>query len=238
MLRKSLLVLIPLATCLAVACAQRDKADDALVEAPRAPRPQSITPPPPDTVGTMTLETALATRRSVRNFAPSPLSDVQIGQLCWACQGVTGADGVHRTSPSAGALYPLELYVATPDHLLHYLASEHRLEVVQGGDLRPDLQAAALDQEHIGQAPAVFIVCGVVERLAVKYGDRSERFMFIESGHAAQNLLLQAVAQGLGACPVGAFDDQALAQLLGLGPGEVPLYLIPAGSVAAAAAAP
>jgi len=119
--------------------------------------------------------------------------------------------------------------------LLHFPALGHRLEVVQGGDLRPDLQAAALDQEHIGQAPAVFIVCGVVERLAVKYGDRPERFMFIEAGHAAQNLLLQAVAQGLGACPVGAFDDQALAQLLGLGPGEVPLYLIPAGSVAAAA---
>lgn len=232
MLRRSLLVLIPLATCLAVACAQRDEAGDAAVGVPPSPEVQSIAPPPPDLVGTMTLEAALASRRSVRNFAPTALSQAQLGQLSWACQGATGPGGAFRTAPSAGALYPLELYVATPDALLHYRPAEHRLEVVRTGDIRRELQAVALGQEQIGQAPAVFILCGVVERLAVKYGDRSERFMLLEAGHAAQNLLLQAVTLGLGACAVGAFDDDGLAELLQLDAGERPLYLVTAGAAA------
>ncbi len=229
MLRKSLLVLVPLATLVAVACAQRDAQNSGVrIETP-APARETIALPQPDMAGVISLEQALASRRSVRSYAAEPLGDASIGQLCWAAQGITDRNGLFRTAPSAGALYPLELYVATSEGLYRYSPREHRLSLVVAGDTRRDIQAAGLGQEHLGQAPAVFILCGVVSRLEEKYGDRSSRYMYIEAGHAAQNLLLQAVTLDLGACPVGAFDDAGLARVLRLTGGEAPLYLIPVG---------
>jgi SagB-type dehydrogenase family enzyme len=184
--------------------------------------------PEPRQEGDMTFEEVIAARRSVREYTDQALSDEQVSQLCWAAQGVTD-DGGHRAAPSAGALYPLELYVALPDGLHHYLPDRHILETVSREDMRLALWRAGLEQDSIRDALAVFTLAGVVARTAAKYGDRAERYVWLEAGHAAQNLLLQAVALGLAAVPIGAFDDRAVAGALSLPSGCSPLYLIPVG---------
>ena len=189
---------------------------------------QELRLPEPRLDGEVSLEEALARRRSVRSFADTPLTPAQIGQLAWAAQGITDPRG-YRASPSAGALYPLELYVATADGLFRYLPAGHRLALHLEGDRRPAIQAAALNQEPLGEAPAVFVITAVSERTAVKYGERTPRYVHMEAGHAAQNLLLEAVALGLGGVPMGAFHDGRMSETLSLPENEIPLYLIPVG---------
>jgi SagB-type dehydrogenase family enzyme len=187
--------------------------------------------PSPRLDGALSLEAALATRRSIRELSGQPLSDADIGQLLWAGQGVTDADG-RRTAPSAGALYPLELYVATADGVSHYLPVDHALEGVVSHDARPRLQAAALGQAPVGDAPLVIVIAAVPARTEAKYGrDRAPRYVHLEAGHVAQNVLLQAVSLGLGAVPIGAFDDAAVAEAVSLPPGSSPLYLLCIGQV-------
>ena len=184
--------------------------------------------PPPRTTGPMTLEEAFSKRQSVRTYADSPLSLEEIAQLFWAAQGVTRSWG-GRTAPSAGALYPLEVYAATAKGVYHYLPDNHRAEVSLEQDVRTALWAAGLRQDCLRQAPTIFAITAVYERTAGKYGKRAERYVELEAGHAAQNLLLQAAALGLGAVPIGAFDDESVASALQLPAGEAPLYLIPVG---------
>lgn len=192
--------------------------------------PVAVTPlPTPAVSGDVSLEAALAGRRSVREFSDRPLAAAELGQLLWAAQGITDPRG-YRTAPSAGALYPLEIYVVTAGGLYHYQPARHALAVVGGSDVRQALYEAALRQEAVSRAPAVFVIAAVYERTAVKYGaERSPRYVHLEAGHAAQNVLLQAVALGLGAVPIGAFDDGAIQEAMGLPAEEQPLYLIPVG---------
>jgi len=185
--------------------------------------------PAPRREGVLSLEAALQRRRSIRSFTSETLATAQIGQLLWAAQGVTDPQGF-RTAPSAGALYPLECYVVTATGAFHYEPARHRLQPRADNDLRGALAAAALGQEAVAAAPAVVVIAAVYERTARKYGnDRARRYATLEAGHAAQNVLLEAVALGLGGVPVGAFDDGEVARLLDLGSGETPLYLIPVG---------
>jgi SagB-type dehydrogenase family enzyme len=184
--------------------------------------------PPPAKRGSMSLEEALAHRRSVRDFAADTLDERTIGQLLWAAQGITDPEGF-RTAPSAGALYPLEVYVAGPTGLSHYQSRGHRQEILTTGDVRTALARAAHGQGAVAEAPAVFVITAVTERTAAKYGNRAERYVQLEAGHAAQSLLLEAVALGLGAVPIGAFDDGRVHEALHLSRGETPLYLIPVG---------
>lgn len=185
--------------------------------------------PSPRARGSMSLEEALERRRSVREFTSERLAPAEVGQLLWAAQGVTGAEG-GRTAPSAGALYPLELYAVTPDGLFHYVPANHTLRLTRSGDARPELRRAAFDQASVGAAPAVIVVTGVIQRTSAKYGvDRGTRYVQLEAGHATQNLLLEAVALGLGAVPIGAFDDAGVREILGLSKDESPLYLLPVG---------
>jgi SagB-type dehydrogenase family enzyme len=191
---------------------------------------EATTPlPPPILEGGTSLEETLARRRSVREFDDTPLTAAELGQLLWAAQGLTSERGL-RTAPSAGALYPLELYVVTAGGVFHYEPRGHQLSAVRGEDRRAALYEAALSQEAVLQAPAVFVVTAVYARTEQKYGaQRSPRYVHLEAGHAAQNLLLQAVALGLGAVPIGAFQDEQVQETLGLPPDHEPLYLIPAG---------
>ena len=190
---------------------------------------QQISLPAPVRAGRMTLEEAMARRRSVREFVAKPLSEQQLGQLLWAAQGITHGDGL-RTAPSAGALYPLEIYVATAAGVFHYDPHKHVLVRTQEADARPALWRAALEQDQIRDAGAVFIFTAVFERTARKYGAaRTPRYVHIEVGHAAQNLLLQAVALNLGSVPVGAFRDAEVQKSLNLPKEQEPLYLIPVG---------
>jgi SagB-type dehydrogenase family enzyme len=183
--------------------------------------------PSPVDAGERSLEEVLAERRSVRQFDGRSVDRADLAQLLWAAQGVTDAHG-HRTAPSAGGLYPLELYVVDAAGVWRYVADEHGLLPVVLTDVRAELTAAA-GQECVADADTIVVVTGIEARTRVRYGDRAERYVWLEAGHAAQNLLLQATALGLGAVPVGAFDDAAVARALELADGERPLYLVPVG---------
>jgi SagB-type dehydrogenase family enzyme len=185
--------------------------------------------PPPAFVGAVSLEELLAQRRSVRQFDGQRLTIAELSQLLWAAQGISDDRG-YRTAPSAGALYPLEIYVATEEGVFHYLSEEHGWQVLNQSDVRQNLYEAALRQDAVRQAPVVFAIAAVYERTAQKYGGaRSPRYVHLEAGHAAQNLLLQAVALDLGAVPIGAFDDRQVQDALGLQDDHEPLYLIAVG---------
>jgi SagB-type dehydrogenase family enzyme len=201
---------------------------------PTSPLSTVLSLPSPATAGSLSLEEALAGRRSVREFTSQPLSWAHIGQLLWAAQGVTDAEG-RRTAPSAGGLYPLDLYAVTAEATWRYLPEQHALERVHERDLRPELRAAALDQDAVAAAPLVVVMVAVPARTAGRYGqERAIRYAQLEAGHAAQNLLLEAVALELASVPVGAFDDARIGSTLGLPAGQTPLYLLPVGYPAAA----
>ncbi len=200
----------------------------------QAARAAAIDLPAPQIAGATTVSHALANRRSVRAYAPAPLTLHETSQLLWAAQGTSCREGL-RTAPSAGALYPLETYLVAGQvknlaaGIYRYLTRPHRLQLVSPGDHRAALATAALGQHWIATAPAVIVFTAVASRTTIKYGARAARYIHMEVGHAAQNLALQAVALDLGSGMVGAFDDHEVARLLGLAANEEALYIVPAG---------
>jgi SagB-type dehydrogenase family enzyme len=185
--------------------------------------------PDPLTEQGISLQAALSGRRSVREFSGEPLTIDEISQLLWAAQGITH-DGDRRTAPSAGATYPLELYLVTAESVFQYVARDHALLPTMEGDLRQDLCAASLEQEFILEAPVTVVFTAVFARTEQRYGsNRSPRYVHIEVGHAAQNLMLQAVALGLDTVPVGAYEDEIVSRVLNLPVDHIPLYLVPVG---------
>lgn len=225
MMRNSLIMLVLLMANLAHLVA--DGADMAASD---------IALPAPSGKGEMSLDEALARRHSVRDFSLDALTLEQAAQLLWAAQGVTHPG--HRSAPSAGATYPLVVYLVAGDvkHLdagiYRYLPERHHLVQVVGGDLRGQLARAASNQNWLRQAPAVIVIAAAFKRTEARYGQRADQYVPMEAGHAAQNILLEATALGLGATPVGAFQDEIVARLLHLPADETPLYLIPVGSPA------
>ena len=195
-----------------------------------SPAEAAVTDLPPPVLGSgVTLEGALSNRRSVREYSDQPLTTADLGQLLWAAQGITSERGF-RTAPSAGALYPLEVYLLTADGVFHYGPQDHQLRLMSQADARPALYRAALQQEPVLRAPVVFVLAAVYARTAKKYGEeRGPRYVQMEAGHAAQNLLLEATALGFGAVPIGAFHDQEVQKALDLPADHQPLYLIPVG---------
>ena len=156
-----------------------------------------ITLPPVDSKGATFLEEVLRKRESWRRFSQEPLTNEEVARVMWAAQGVTRTWG-GRTAPSAGALFPLEIYVVLEWGVHHYLPRNHQLLRLSGEDVREALCSAALSQVFIRDAPATVVIAVVFERVTVKYGSRGERYAMIEAGHAAQNSLLQATSMGLG----------------------------------------
>jgi len=185
--------------------------------------------PPPSRDGGMSVEEALTKRRSVRRFADRALTQAQIGQLAWAAQGITETTRGLRTAPSAGALYPLKLYLLTAEGVFRYSPEGHGLVTLAKGDMRQRLSTAALGQRSVASAALDFVITGVYQRTRAKYGERAELYVHLEAGHVAQNIHLQAVALGLGSVPVGAFREAEVSRVLGLGEDESPLYVIPVG---------
>jgi SagB-type dehydrogenase family enzyme len=184
--------------------------------------------PRPRLTGNVSLEEAISRRASVRAFGPQPLRVEEISQLLWAAQGITRDWGA-RSAPSAGALYPLELYLVTHVGLSLYLPDGHRLALVSSRDLRSPLARAALGQDAVECAPVVVVIAAVYARSRAKYGDRAVRFATLEAGHVAENLLLQAVALGLATVPVGALDADEVAAVLDLPGSREPIYLVAVG---------
>ena len=192
--------------------------------------------PGPRTEGAVTIEQGLHRRRSVREFREAPLRLEELSQLLWAAQGITHREGF-RTAPSAGALFPLEVYVVAgkvhglPPGLLRYVPSLHVLERLADGDRRLVLTRAALDQAMVAHAPATLALCAFYERVTDRYGQRGIRYVHMEAGHAAQNVYLQALSLQVGTVVLGAFDDDRVRDVLALAPREQPLYLMPVGKV-------
>lgn len=195
---------------------------------------QTIRLPEARLSGALSVERALQGRRSLRDFGDRPLALQELAQLLWAAQGLTHAGG-YRTAPSAGALYPLEVYAVVGNvtglkvGVYRYLPIEHQLARVVEGDRRGTVATAALSQNWIRQAPAILVIAGVFERTARKYGVRATQYVHFEAGCAAQNVALQGVAEGIGSVVVGAFDDAAVVGAAGLAPGERPIALLPVG---------
>ena len=199
------------------------------------PTTQAVQLPEPSLSSPVSLEEALAQRRSIRGFSDHQVTLAEIGQLLWAAQGITEPRRGLRTAPSAGATYPLEIVVIVgraeglAPGVYRYAPGRHALTPLLQDDQRQSLTRAALNQSALLQAPVTFAVTAVHARTESRYGQRATRYVDMEAGHAAQNLSLQAVALGLGSVVIGAFDDQDVAALLDLPPGEAPLYLIPVG---------
>lgn len=191
--------------------------------------------PEPARRGTVSVEEALQARRSVRAYADTPLTLTQLGQILWAAQGITAANG-HRTAPSAGATYPLELYVVVgnvtglPAGVYKYRPQGHELVPHLGGDQRAALARAAVRQGWVTQAPATLAITAVPERTRSRYGDRTDRFVAIEVGHVGQNVYLEAASLGLGTVMAGAITDDSVAAVLKLDPAERPMAVMPIGN--------
>jgi SagB-type dehydrogenase family enzyme len=187
-----------------------------------------VTLPKPNLDGSMSLEQSIASRRSCRDFRSQPLTLEQIGQLAWAAQG-QDAKSRYRTVPSAGATYPLELFVVNEQGLFHYLPGKHALEKLAGQDLRSALATAAWGQEFIEAAPLTMVFAAEFDRTTRRYGKRGIRYVYMEAGHTAQNVHLQAEVLGLGSVAVGAFDDASVSKVLSLPINFEPVYMVVVG---------
>jgi SagB-type dehydrogenase family enzyme len=195
--------------------------------------------PSPNLRGTISLEESIHKRRSVRKFKSEPLALMQISQLLWAAQGSTSKDR-ERAVPSAGATYPLEIYVTTGNETIemlkagiyHYDTGNHALILHLEGDVRAKLAKAALDQDFMASCPANIILCAVFSRTTGTYGKRGERYVYMEAGHAGQNISLAAISLGLATVMIGAFHDDHISKLLHLYEYIEPLYIIPIGKPA------
>ena len=189
---------------------------------------QVIELPPAQTTGSMSLEQAILKRRSLRSYQDRPLALQDLAQLLWAAQGITSPGGL-RASPSAGGLYPMTLFVFRATGIHRYDPNRHALLPVQHADRRKKLAAAGLGQQAIARAPAVIVIAADVEVTAVKYRGRSTRYCDLEAGHIAQNIALQATARGIGTVTIGAFEDEAVRNLLGLSEKWRIEYVLPVG---------
>jgi SagB-type dehydrogenase family enzyme len=193
-----------------------------------------ISLPLPDIIGTVPLETTIYNRRSQREYQDIAISLVDLGQILWATQGVTSQEGF-KTAPSAGALYPLEVYVVVTKAeslemgIYRYLPANHSLRLERAGAFREQLYDASLRQQLVLNAPVSIIITSVWERITGRYGSRGIIYGYLEAGHAGQNLLLQATALNLAVTGIAAFEDDRIKSILGLAQGEDPLYLFAFG---------
>ncbi len=197
---------------------------------------EAIRLPAPRLDSKCSIESALSQRRSIREYGDEPLSLEEVSQLLWSGQGISDPKGL-RMVPSAGGLYPLELYLlaGNVDNLFSgtykYRPKGHILVRMDHGDKRAELSAVALEQECVRDAAVVIVIAAIYMRTTVKYFERGIRYVDMEVGHVGQNISLQAVSLGLGSVVVGAFDDHKVKRLLKFPENEQPLYLIPVGKV-------
>lgn len=201
---------------------------------PSSEQPEVINLPEPQYDSDVSIEQSFLNRRSIRSYTGEPLTLREVSQLLWAAQGITDPRGF-RTAPSAGALYPLEVYLVAGDvedltsGVYRYEPDSHQLARIIDGDKRAELADAALAQPCVKEGAISIVFAAVYERTTVKYGERGIRYVHMEAGHAGQNLCLQATAMGLGVVTVGAFHDEQVSKLLNLPQDEKPLYIIPVG---------
>ena len=191
--------------------------------------------PEPRLESSISVEQALLNRRSVRSYKKQPLTIAEVGQLLWAAQGITEKSRGFRTAPSAGATFPFEVYLVAgdvtglPAGIYQYDYQHHRLMLRREGDFRAKLSESALGQTSITNGAISIVLASIYERTTQRYGDRGIRYVYIEAGHIAQNVFLQAIALGLGSFPIGAFNDNNVQKMLRIPQNEIPLYILPVG---------
>lgn len=199
--------------------------------------------PIPQKLTSVTIEEAILLRRSIREFRKEPIRLDHLSMILWAAYGITDPTKGFRSSPSAGATYPLEIYIVTGENSVYmfdegyleagvyrYIPHIHGLSNVRKGDARRSLAKAALNQKWIEEAPVSIVVCAVYERTTRYYGERGRyRYVPMDVGHLGQNVYLMSVALGYGTVAIGAFRDSEVAEVVGVEPGETPVYIMPIG---------
>ena len=196
--------------------------------------------PLPSLDGTTSVERALASRRSIREYTREPVLLDELSQVLWSAYGITETRYGFKTTPSAGATYPLEVYAVIGENGVitrdgsplqpgsyKYDPFTHSLRRIRkGADLTKRLYEAALEQEWILEAPVNLVFTAVFERTTRRYGKRGERYVWIEAGHASQNVYLQATALGLATVAIGAFYDDKIKEIIGAEDPERVLYMM------------
>jgi SagB-type dehydrogenase family enzyme len=193
--------------------------------------------PAPLSKGKVSVEEAIKRRRTIRSFSSRTIKLMDLSQILWAAQGITGEGGLKRAAPSAGALYPLDLYILVGEKgveglksgLYHYLPSPNSLERRKDKDLKRKLAQGALGQMWIAEAPVVIVITAEYSRVTGKYGPRGVRYAHMEAGHVGENIFLQAVALNLAAGIVGAFENGRIIELMGIPAEHDPLLIMPVG---------
>jgi len=201
------------------------------------PNAEKIKLPQPQHRG-IAVEQAIAKRRSVRNYSAEPIGLADLSQLLFAAQGVTAKAPARslRAAPSAGALYPFEIYIVVnnvkdlPQGIYHYAVADHCLELIKAGNFTSDIVKAGLNQDKLGKSAVTFVLAAVFDRTRCKYGERGFRYIYMEAGHISQNICLQAVSLNLGTVTVGGFLDEEVNKLVEIdGRNEAAIYLQPVG---------
>lgn len=190
--------------------------------------------PEPRTDGGMPIEKALKERRSIRSFGIAGLTLSEVSQLLWAAQGITDDKG-HRTAPSGMERYPLEVYLLAdnvtglPSGVYHYIPQNHSLAVIMQGNIDEYYNAASGPESWIKTAPVIFVITGVMSRMNIMPGQDLSRFVYVEAGTAAENMLLEVVSLNLASTYTAGFNSNRTAELLRLSQSEVPIGVFPVG---------
>ncbi|OIO02383.1 hypothetical protein AUJ67_02805 [Candidatus Desantisbacteria bacterium CG1_02_49_89] len=188
--------------------------------------PQVTKLPQPAKKGAMSLEEAIQKRRSMRAYKNQALTKEQVSQILWAAQGITDPDGKKRAAPSAMAMYPLEIYAVCPEAAYHYIPKDHAVEKVGDGDLRKSLGG----QKTSSEAAMVIVITAVPTLFSSRVDENNKmKFIYLEAGHCAQNILLQAVALGLAGVPMAGYSEESISKALSLPADRKPIYIISVG---------
>lgn len=196
---------------------------------------EKITLPEPRYKSQVSVEEAILKRRSIRSYSDKPLKLEEISQLLWSAQGITDQVRQLRAAPSAGALYPLETYIVVgnvsslENGIYRYDPLNHEIIMTKKGEHRAELALASLGQSCVKKAAVSIVFAAVYDRITKKYGERGIGYTYMEAGHAAQNIYLQAESLDLGTVVVGAFTDDRVKNVVGMKEEETPLYILPIG---------
>jgi SagB-type dehydrogenase family enzyme len=222
-MKKNILIFVLLVSCSGICFSQNPAGPSLKVS-------DVIKLPAPKSTGVISLEQALSVRRSVRSFTEEALSLNQVSQLCWSAQGITEPNKGFRTAPSPGAIYPFVLYVMLPDGLYTYNPEKHELSLVIDKDVRISVFNSSFNQRVVQKAPCTFILAANIKKVEAKYRNRGEKFTYMEAGHIAENIQLQAVTLGLGAVPIGVMDSKTIAQVCKMPDTLEVIYMVPVGN--------